>query len=270
MTTKANKTIKSFDRSTCRDVSAAVEEALRPLGERLGLTFRPKGGSFSGTSYTLKLEAVAGSDDGAPTGREAEAFALYATRYGLTPDDLGRTFMVGGQEHRLVGCSPRAYKKPLLTTCNGKSYKWPSETVARYLGAPVGPTSVVNGAKVTIIPLGQCGQRGLTVALASRGNPDFRQDPRRPLPDVRDEVATVSTLREAGTRCREWIEENDLGGGNWTGGQVRRDGVLVAYVGYNGTVWPAGPGHNGMPDFGNAKTPPTPLDAAKLDEQVAS
>ena len=262
MTTKANKTIKNFDKTTCRDVSAAIEEALRPLGERLGLTFRPRGGSFSGTSYTLKLECVAGTDGDAPAGRDAEAFRLYATRYGLTPDDLGRTFKVGGREHRLVGAAPRSHKKPLITECDGKSYKWPVETVARCLGAKVG--------QVVVVPLGQCGQRGLTVALASRGNPDFRQDPRRTLPDVRDEVASVATLREAGARCRAWIEEHDLGGGNWTGGQVRRDGVLVAYVGYNGTVWPAGSGHNGMPDFGNAKTPPQPLDAAKLDEQVAS
>ena len=38
-------------------------------------------------------------------------------------------------------------------------------------------------------------------------------------------------------KCREFIDEHDLGGGNWSGGEVYEEGTLVARVSYNGRVW---------------------------------
>ena len=89
----------------------------------------------------------------------------------------------------------------------------------------------------------------LNVRLASVGNPDYGQDfdNVEGLPGVQDQEVDVKDLAEAGAVCRRWIEENDLGGGNWAGGQVTdENGVQIAQVSYNGRVWPPGPWHEGM------------------------
>lgn len=77
------------------------------------------------------------------------------------------------------------------------------------------------------------------VQLDSRGNPDFRQDPGNPLPGVPSKRVPASSLVEAAKLCRAYIDEHELGGGNWTGGDVFVDDDLVARVSYNGRVWRA-------------------------------
>lgn len=74
--------------------------------------------------------------------------------------------------------------------------------------------------------------------LASVGNPDFGQNSTRPLPGVRDGVVPVADYAAASVLARKWIEDNDLGGGNWSGGQLTdEDGALVGRVAYNGRVF---------------------------------
>lgn len=48
----------------------------------------------------------------------------------------------------------------------------------------------------------------------------------------------VKSLVEATAVCGRYITKNDLGGGNWTGGQVFDDTCKqIARVSYNGRVW---------------------------------
>ncbi len=47
----------------------------------------------------------------------------------------------------------------------------------------------------------------------------------------------ADSLADASLRCCRYIERNELGGGNWTGGQVFDGEKLVASIGYNGRVW---------------------------------
>jgi hypothetical protein len=79
-----------------------------------------------------------------------------------------------------------------------------------------------------------------TVILDNCGNPDRGQDPSRRLPGTARKVVPVEDFAAASKACRDYIEENDLGGGNWTGGDIRENGKVVGKVGYNGTVWPPG------------------------------
>ena len=85
--------------------------------------------------------------------------------------------------------------------------------------------------------------RKYIVLLTTRGNPDFGQNPRRPLYGVRDTRVEVDTLREASAKCRAWIAANSVGGGNWTGGEVIDAATdrQVAYISYNGRAWKPGP-----------------------------
>jgi hypothetical protein len=84
-------------------------------------------------------------------------------------------------------------------------------------------------------------KKPLRVRLASCGNPDWGQDPERPLPGVEDATVAVMDFAEASRVCRRYIAEYGLGGGNWSGGQVTdASGAVVALVSYNGRVWPPG------------------------------
>ena len=73
----------------------------------------------------------------------------------------------------------------------------------------------------------------LVVVLTSCGDPDFRQYAPFSTPENR----VVASLDEARQVCLNYITEHELGGGNWSGGDVLRDGELIARIGYNGTVF---------------------------------
>lgn len=79
----------------------------------------------------------------------------------------------------------------------------------------------------------------MKVTLASVGNPDFRQDPTKPMYGCEpNKEVEVATFKEASIVCSNFIHENDLGSGNWAGGDIKDDsGKVIAVVSYNGKVW---------------------------------
>lgn len=78
----------------------------------------------------------------------------------------------------------------------------------------------------------------MTVELKSVGNPDFNQDPNKPLYGAEpNKNLKVKNLKEAKEACLKFIEDNDLGSGNWAGGRVYEGKNLIARVSYNGRVW---------------------------------
>ena len=81
----------------------------------------------------------------------------------------------------------------------------------------------------------------MKVLLASCGNPDFRQDPNKDLFGCeRNRWVTVKTFKEASERCLKFIKDNELGGGNWSGGVIKTladNNDVIAHVSYNGRVW---------------------------------
>lgn len=77
----------------------------------------------------------------------------------------------------------------------------------------------------------------MRVQLASVGNPDHGQDPNSPLHGVVNECVVVNSLKTASEKCKEYIGKYNIGGGNWSGGDVTRNGITVAKVSYNGRVW---------------------------------
>lgn len=75
-----------------------------------------------------------------------------------------------------------------------------------------------------------------TVYLSHTANPDIAGgywSEKRP---SRMEV-NVETIDQASKLCCEFIATNDLGSGNWTGGQVFVGHDQVAHISYNGRVW---------------------------------
>ena len=79
-------------------------------------------------------------------------------------------------------------------------------------------------------------KKGMQVELASDINPDDHQRGivRKP---IKSKLQSVDSFEEASRVVNRFISDNDLGGGNWTGGAIYKDGKQVAYVSYNGRVW---------------------------------
>lgn len=71
------------------------------------------------------------------------------------------------------------------------------------------------------------------LTLKSVGNPDhheyYGEGVKSPT-----ETHEVATIDEASALCRDYIELHDLGGGNWTGGEVTKDGRTIGRIHYNG------------------------------------
>lgn len=95
----------------------------------------------------------------------------------------------------------------------------------------------------------------LVVVCSSVGNPDMRQDPDSPIST--EVLMPCDTFRTASKICRNYIDDWDLGGGNWAGGQVYHPTKgLIAYVSYNGRVWQSTDGnwHTGTPEITDLDT----------------
>ena len=72
-----------------------------------------------------------------------------------------------------------------------------------------------------------------TVSLRSVGNPDFAQY----APVSEPKKILAGKLSEIKKACLDYIEEWDLGGGNWPKCLVRRNGKVVGHFSYNGRFW---------------------------------
>lgn len=78
------------------------------------------------------------------------------------------------------------------------------------------------------------------VTLAATDNFDYESDAEA-LRAATAQRVQVKDLAEAAQVCRQYIEDNDLGAGHWSGGQVFEGDREVARVSYNGRLWYAGP-----------------------------
>ncbi len=82
----------------------------------------------------------------------------------------------------------------------------------------------------------------LELLLSCCPNPDIQENRgywspgKRPRPTWVD----VKSLAEAKERCVNFIVSNDLGGGNFSGGAIKHNGIVIARVSYNGKVWDEG------------------------------
>ena len=81
---------------------------------------------------TFKFEVSATNEDGTVETKEARDFKRIAEIYGLSPDDLGKTFKTwhGKRTYTITGLVRRRRKFPISAVCeNGKSWKFPAEQV---------------------------------------------------------------------------------------------------------------------------------------------
>jgi hypothetical protein len=81
------------------------------------------------------------------------------------------------------------------------------------------------------------------VTLSACGNIDRGENPFDNIVKgvrVHKKVVECNSIEECQQKVRDYIEENYLGGSNWTGGKVFKNDKQVGYISYNGRYWPKG------------------------------
>ena len=77
-----------------------------------------------------------------------------------------------------------------------------------------------------------------TVRISHRANRDIDGGYWGQRPTARAKWVPVNSMSEASALCAAFIAQHELGGGNWSGGQIRNHaGRQIARVSYNARVW---------------------------------
>jgi hypothetical protein len=116
-------------KSDAQRISARIMETLASLEDELGVTFSRGNGSYDEQSFSLKVTATLNNVDGSAQSKEALDFVANAPMYGLSPDDLGKTFISNGKTMTITGMKPRNRKYPIIASSGGRSYKLPASSV---------------------------------------------------------------------------------------------------------------------------------------------
>lgn len=76
----------------------------------------------------------------------------------------------------------------------------------------------------------------MKVKLESKTNPDFPIAQQQGL-NISAHWVHCNSTKEASQLCQQFIAQNNLGGGNWTGGEIINNKKhVIAYVSYNGRI----------------------------------
>jgi hypothetical protein len=127
----------TLNKATVIALRAEIQEALKSVAAKHGISITTGNGTFTGDNATLKLEIAVIAVDGTVVSKTVSAFQSLATLYGFKPEDLGRTFKSGSRTYTITGLDRNSYKYPLLASSNGKTYKLPLDAVRKALGIPV-------------------------------------------------------------------------------------------------------------------------------------
>ena len=73
------------------------------------------------------------------------------------------------------------------------------------------------------------------IVLASCGNPDRGQNPNESISPTK--IVVVNSIEECQVVVSKYVDDYDLGAGNYAGGQVYQDGDYIGRVSYNGRFW---------------------------------
>jgi len=73
------------------------------------------------------------------------------------------------------------------------------------------------------------------LSLGSCGNPDYYENPEKAACEER--AVFINSVVDGQEHVRQYIDNNDLGGGSWFGGLVFSNKKVVGYYSYNGRLW---------------------------------
>lgn len=118
--------MKTFDGTNLTSLRDDIESALAAVAEKHNIVIRTGSGSYTSTTFDLKLKMSVKLDGVADelNSPEAAEFMKWAKVYGFDSDDLGRTFVLHGKPFKLIGLRRKNRSYPIIaSTDDGKTYK---------------------------------------------------------------------------------------------------------------------------------------------------
>jgi hypothetical protein len=79
-------------------------------------------------------------------------------------------------------------------------------------------------------------KKGMYVILESVPNIDY-DDYHEVDKEIKAHAILVKDIPNATREVLNFTKQNDLGSGNWAGGDVYKDGVKIGWITYNGRFW---------------------------------
>jgi hypothetical protein len=139
----------TFTKATLKPLHADIVDALTAVAAKHGLTYRPKGGTYSDATYTVRAEFTTAGVDAANWHR---AYALY----GFAADDIDKVFSHRAKNYIITSLRNTRGSKPVVVKRldNGKEYVFTADSVKRALGHPPPQLTEtdINGTPVSDAP----------------------------------------------------------------------------------------------------------------------
>jgi hypothetical protein len=132
--------VTEFSKGILAAVDRDIQDAMKAVAEKHGISFKSRGGRFSSTSYEPKMEFAVIAADGTVEDKAARMFKLNAMFEGVDPNALGKEFISwSGDKYVLTGMQGgRSHKYPFLARSvkNGKTFKFPAAQIAAAFPSP--------------------------------------------------------------------------------------------------------------------------------------
>jgi hypothetical protein len=104
----------AITRQLLKDLRPEIEDALKGVSEKHGITMKLGNGHFGGLRGDYKLELTTAGEDGATA--ESQDFERHASAFGLRPEWYGKTFQGNGSTYTITAIYPRKRKMPIGVT----------------------------------------------------------------------------------------------------------------------------------------------------------
>ena len=122
-----------MDRDKCKAIRAVIDNALKGVGEPLGVKITIGGASYDTHVANFKIE-FADIVAGQAMTKEVEAFKRMATLHGFQPEDLGKPFAFRRRMYKICGLK-HGCKHPLLAERDdGKVYRFSADLILPLIG----------------------------------------------------------------------------------------------------------------------------------------
>lgn len=123
--------MKTFDRQSCKALRTEINEALRAVAQRHGVTIEAGNASFDDTFIRFKLEVKAPGAADADLAKAADRLAMSGARF-----TVGDRFDYGQRQFTVKGYNPRRKKSVVAFDLgNGKDYVFPFAVVQQLTAA---------------------------------------------------------------------------------------------------------------------------------------
>ena len=115
--------ITTIDKPTCLMLRSEMNQALRDVCNRYGISIEVGRCTFGASNASFKVE-VAVNDGGQVLNRNWTTLKAHQKILGLSDDDLVKVFVLDGKKFQLAGYNTRKWAKPFILKCldDGRTY----------------------------------------------------------------------------------------------------------------------------------------------------